>query len=69
MLGSTGDTSHTATASSITPKARRTPSIHGPGLGSALRASTPTITSGAPIPRAIANSAAPPSTASPLLAM
>jgi hypothetical protein len=69
MLGSTGETSQMATPSSITPKARLTPSIHGPGLGRALRASTPTTISGAPMPRAMVNRAAPPSTALPVWAM
>ena len=67
--GITGVIIHSATASSMTPKAFLTPSIHGPTLGSRLREATPTASSGAPMPRPIANSAQPPSTASPVCAM
>ena len=67
--GITGETSHSAVASSSTPKNFLTASIQGPTLGSSERENTPTTISGAPMPSAMANSAAPPSAASRVWAM
>jgi len=63
-VGITGVTSHRAVASMTTPKNFFTASIHGPALGSSDREKTPTASSGVPMPRAMANRAAPPSAAS-----
>ena len=67
--GSTGETSQSATASSSTPKKRFT-LIHPRRrlFGSSAPADTPTSESGTPMPSAIANSAAPPSSTSRRLA-
>ena len=62
--GSTGETIQSATASSSTPKNPFTPLIHAPALGSSAPSETPTATRGTPMPSAMANSAAPPSTTS-----
>jgi putative Ca2+/H+ antiporter (TMEM165/GDT1 family) len=60
VIGSTGDKTQIATASSSAPKNLRTDVIHAPAFGSSAPSVTPTATSGTPMPRAIANSAAPP---------
>ncbi|MNT50906.1 hypothetical protein D3C72_1878440 [compost metagenome] len=48
------------------PNSRFTPSIHGPALGSKAPEDAPTISSGTPMPQAMANSAEPPRTTSPV---
>ena len=60
--GSTGDTIHNATASSITPKKCFTRSIHPPARGNKEPADRPTSNKGTLMPEASENSAAPPST-------
>ena len=62
--GSTGETIHSATASSITPKKVLTPSIQAPARGSSDPADTPTSSSGTLMPMARLNSARPPITTS-----
>jgi hypothetical protein len=63
-VGSTGATIHSATASSITPKACFTCAIQAPARGSSAPADSPSSSSGTLMPTAIANSALPPSTTS-----
>jgi hypothetical protein len=53
----------------MTPKNFLTPSIQGPDFGSSEREKAPTSKSGAPMPRAMTNKAAPPSAALPVCAM
>ncbi len=60
---------HAATASIMTPKSCLTVSIQAPALGRNLPAEAPTRSSGTPMPRLIAKSAAAPRTMSPLWPM
>ncbi|MNI48132.1 hypothetical protein D3C73_1026850 [compost metagenome] len=66
QVGTTGISIHHAVASSSMPNRRLTPSIQGPALGSKAPDDAPTINSGTPMPQAMANSAEPPSTTSPV---
>ena len=69
QVGTTGISIHHAVASNSMPNRRLTPSIHGPALGSSAPDEAPTISSGTPMPQAIANRAEPPSTTSPVCEM
>ena len=60
---------HTATPSSNTPKTPLTASIQEPARGSSLPAEVPITISGTPMPMLKANSAMPPSIASPVWLM
>ena len=64
--GSTGETIQIATASSSTPKNFFTATIQAPARGSSAPSDQPTTISGTPMPSAMANSAPPPSTTSPV---
>ena len=64
--GSSRLTIQIATPSIITPNACLTASIQAPAFGSNWPAEAPTSSSGAPMPRLKAKSAAPPRTTSPL---
>ena len=63
------DSIQIAKARKLTPNTALTASIHAPARGSNLPALAPNTTSGAPIPKASANRAKPPSTASCFCAM
>ena len=58
-----------ATASIMTPKSFFTSSIHAPAFGRSLPAEAPTTSSGVPMPRLMAKSAAPPRTSWPVWLM
>ena len=60
------DSIQAAMANISTPNSRLTPSIQTPARGSQRPAELPTTNSGAPMPRLIANSAAPPRSMSPV---
>ncbi len=63
-IGSTGETSHSATPSNTTPKSDFTFSIQRPARGSSVPADNPSSSSGTLMPAARANRAVPPSTTS-----
>ena len=69
QVGTSGVTIHQAVPSSKTPKNFLTPSIQAPVLGISLPAEAPMRSNGTPIPQAMENSAAPPSTTSPVCEM
>ena len=62
--GISGDTIHTATASSSTPKICFTVFIQTPAFGNSAPSDTPTTIRGTPMPSAMTNRAAPPVTRS-----
>ena len=64
LPASIGDSIQIATPSSSIPNSFFTPSIQAPTRGSRLPAESPSSSSGTPIPRAIENNAAPPSSMS-----
>ena len=64
--GTTRVSIQAATPSIITPNSCLIVSIQGPALGNSLPAEAPTTSSGAPIPRLMANSAAAPRAMLPL---
>src|SRR5260363_77399 len=69
IRGKCGKSRSTAAIPSNSPKARLTSSIQRPARGSNAPAPAPTISSGAPIPRVIRNSAAPPNATLPVCAI
>ena len=67
--GKIRDNIQIARPSIMNPNAPLMATIHGPAFGNSLPCAAPTASSGAPMPRLIANSANPPRTMSPLCAM
>src|SRR5262245_5474822 len=67
--GAMRDSIHAATPRNSTPKTFLTVSIQAPALGSSFPAEAPTNNKGVPMPRLMANSAAPPRAISPVWLM
>ena len=63
------DNIHTPRPRNMNPNAPFTATIQEPAFGSSLPCAAPTASSGAPMPRLIANRAVPPRTMSPVCAM